>query len=158
MKHHWKCWLAVSIWMIGLLVLGLGGGVEAQVTFTDVAGTAGVADTSNTNGIAWGDYDGDGYLDLYLANSESSDRLYLNNGDGSFTDVAVTAGVDDGSQGPVAAWGDYDGDGLLDLYLCTNTANRLYHNSGDGTFEDRATSAGVNNSDRGTGEGSNLYS
>ena len=94
-------------------------------TFTEVTAAAGLASLSNNRAAMWGDYDNDGYLDLYVVNSGSDpvgkgpNHLYHNNGDGTFTDVAGAAGVADAvvSRGRGAAWGDYDGDGFLDLYV-----------------------------------------
>ncbi len=65
---------------------------------------------------AWGDYDNDGDPDLYVANDFGRNNLYRNNGDGTFTDVAAAAGVEDLAAGMSAAWGDYDNDGDLDLH------------------------------------------
>ena len=111
--------------------------------------------------VAWGDYDNDGDLDLYVAGEylpyqpdtgvpgrklpepdpRNLCRLYRNNGDGKFTDVAVAAGVVNERRAKGVAWGDYDGDGRLDLYVSNSGGdNRLYHNNGDGTFTDRAPS------------------
>jgi hypothetical protein len=66
---------------------------------------------------AWGDYDDDGDPDLYVANDFGRNNLYRNNGDGTFADVAAAAGVEDLAAGMSAAWGDYDNDGDLDLYV-----------------------------------------
>ena len=65
---------------------------------------------------AWGDYDNDGDPDLYVANDFGRNNLYRNEGDGTFTDVAAAAGVEDPAAGMSAAWGDYDNDGDLDLH------------------------------------------
>ena len=103
-------------------------------TFTEVGNTAGVRDTDGDGrSVAWADYDNDGDLDLYLAN-DGADRLYRNNGGGSFTSVAATVGTTDNSNSVGAAWGDYDGDGYVDLYVANDDAapNRLYHNTGSG--------------------------
>src|SRR5487761_604656 len=98
------------------------------------------------SGAAWGDYDNDGFPDLYLVNqpgpwgqpvgSDSpTSRLYHNNGDGTFTDVTDRAGVANrGGFGMGAAWGDYDNDGFLDLYVTNYGRSVLYHNNGNGTF------------------------
>jgi enediyne biosynthesis protein E4 len=122
-------------------------------TFADVASGAGVAETSNGIGAAWGDYDGDGDLDLYLANMRSpgsTNKLYRNNGPATFTfsEVGNSAGVDDAEDGGSAAWGDYDNDGDLDLYLANtdNDPNRLYRNEGNGTFSEIGSSANVDDS------------
>jgi len=102
-----------------------------------VTATAGAAgDAGDGRGAAWGDYDNDGDLDLYVANgSGGANRLLGNNGDGTFDDVTVDALGDAGeSQG--VAWGDYDNDGDLDLYFANwGTGNRLLRNDG-GAFTD----------------------
>ena len=117
----------------------------AQITFTEVAESAGVADTGTGRGTAWGDYDNDGYLDLYLANKDEANRLYENQRDGTFAEVASTAGVDDSGLGHGASWGDFDNDGDLDLYLANWRTNRLYKNGGDGTFTETGADDWVNN-------------
>jgi PKD repeat protein len=117
-------------------------------TFTDVTDIAGVGDEGMGRSAVLGDYDNDGYLDLYVVNGKTfpSDPipfnvLYRNNGDGTFTDVTQEAGVGDAGNGTAAAWGDYDGDGFIDLYVTNYDAfedspSKLYHNNGDGTFTD----------------------
>jgi len=99
------------------------------------------------------DYDGDGWLDVYLVNSGPSDffqpktpiknALYRNNGDGTFADVTDKAGVAGNTFGMGAAAADYDGDGRVDLYVTSYGRNILYRNRGDGTFEDVTDKAGV---------------
>ncbi len=119
-------------------------------TFTDVTTSAGVYDgVPYSSGVALGDYNNDGYLDIYVAKSSASNRLYHNNGDGTFTDVAATAGVNDGAYSRSVTFADYDNDGYLDIYVTNylNQPNRLYHNNGDGTFTNVATSAGVAGAD-----------
>ena len=93
---------------------------NGEGTFTDVAGRAGVLNGRFTKGVTWGDYDNDGDPDLYVANLMSPNRLYRNNGDGTFTDVAPELKV----TRPMAAfptwfW-DYDNDGNLDLFVAAN--------------------------------------
>src|SRR5512132_619927 len=85
-------------------------------TFTDVTAKAGIANERWGFGVAVGDYDNDGWPDLYVANY-GKNRLYHNNGNGTFTDVAEKAGVTVGGWSTSAAFGDYDGDGKLDLYV-----------------------------------------
>ena len=112
-------------------------------------------------GVAMFDYDGDGRLDLYFVNGaalgdpqpegkppDKSDpkfwnRLYHNNGDGTFTDVTEKAGVRGHSYGMGVAVGDYDNDGRPDLYVTNFGQNILYRNNGDGTFSDVTEKAGV---------------
>jgi hypothetical protein len=102
------------------------------------------------------DYDNDGWLDIYLVNSGSSDfykpakpirnALYRNNHDGTFTDVTEKAGVACGKMGHFgmgAAAADFDGDGWQDLYVTNYGQNVLFRNNGDGTFSDITESAGV---------------
>jgi hypothetical protein len=94
--------------------------------------------SDSTFGAAWGDYDGDGDLDLFLANAGSSDRL-LRKEPGGFVD-ATAAPLGGSGAGRGASWGDYDSDGILDLYVANNGTNALYRGIG-GAFED--ATAGV---------------
>jgi hypothetical protein len=139
--------------------------------FTDVTEQAGLAKSSGYGmGAAVGDYDNDGYPDLYITNF-GHNVLYHNNRNGTFTDVTAGAGVDDERWSTGAAWLDYDGDGYLDLvvlnYLdftiagnkscpdrlgvldyCTPAVYRplpprLFHNNGNGTFTDVTEKAGI---------------
>jgi hypothetical protein len=146
-------------------------------TFTDVTAKAGVANDRWGFGVAIGDYDNDGWPDIYVTNF-GKNRLYHNNHDGTFTDVAEKAGVALGNWSTGATWGDYDGDGRLDLFvpgyvhydlahetsgdtipltfcqyrgvktLCgprglPGEGDHLFHNNGDGTFTDVSVAAGV---------------
>jgi hypothetical protein len=85
-------------------------------TFTDVTDKAGVANQRWGFGVAVGDYDNDGWPDIYVSNF-GKNRLYHNNHDGTFTDVAEKAAVTLGGWSTGATWGDYDHDGLLDLFV-----------------------------------------
>ena len=85
-------------------------------TFTDVTAKAGVANDRWGFGVAVGDFDNDGWPDLYVTNF-GKNRLFHNNRDGTFTDVAEKAGVALGNWSTGATWGDYDGDGKLDLFV-----------------------------------------
>jgi enediyne biosynthesis protein E4 len=85
-------------------------------TFTDVAGKAGVTNDRWGMGVAVGDYDNDGWPDLFVANF-GKNRLYHNNHDGTFTDTAEKAGVQLGNWSSGPTFGDYDGDGRLDLFV-----------------------------------------
>src|SRR5246127_1538596 len=85
-------------------------------TFTDVAAQAGVTNDRWGFGVTIGDYDNDGWPDIFVANY-GKNRLYHNNHDGTFTDVAEKAGVALGGWSTGATWGDYDRDGLLDLFV-----------------------------------------
>src|SRR5580692_8818148 len=85
-------------------------------TFTNVAEQAGVTNDRWGFGVAIGDFDNDGWPDIYVSNF-GKNRLYHNNHDGTFTDVAEKAGVTLGNWSTGATWGDYDGDGLLDIFV-----------------------------------------
>ena len=116
--------------------------------FVDVAQRAGLDEAQASFTAAWGDVDLDGYLDLYVANGVIGDggrnNLWYNQRDGTFADIGQASGTADSSKTIGTAFGDYDGDGYLDLYAVNiGTPNRLYHNGTDGTFVDRADQAGV---------------
>ncbi|QEH35284.1 FG-GAP repeat protein [Aquisphaera giovannonii] len=130
-------------------------------TFADVAEVAGVTNQRRAKGAAWGDYDGDGKIDLYVSNSGSENRLYRNNGDGTFTDVARTLGVAEPIRSFSCWFWDYDNDGRLDIY-CTGFGSslsdivrsrlneagggerpRLYRNEGPAGFRDVTKDAGL---------------
>jgi hypothetical protein len=138
-------------------------------TFTEVTAKAGVAGGGYGMGVAVGDYDNDGYPDLYVTQYGRS-ILYHNNGNGTFTDVTDKAGVAAPGWSTSAVWFDYDNDGRLDLFvcqfvkaenglICTVDANGqhhyciprifqptpswLFHNNGDGTFTDVSHASGI---------------
>ena len=138
-------------------------------TFTDVTDVAGVAGKGFAMGVTVGDYDNDGYEDIYVTNWNSA-ILYHNNGDGTFTDVTEKAGVQNAHFGVGAAFVDYDRDGKLDLFVGNylkfdprskkpfypaeafagpldfeGDSNRLFHNNGDGSFTDVSEKSGVAN-------------
>jgi len=129
-------------------------------TFTDVTFDAGLGEHFYpTQTGAWADYDNDGDLDLYVGNEngrsplpdDQSDveasfpsQLFRNNGDGTFTDVAAEAGVENLRYAKGVIWGDYDDDRFPDLYVSNaGGLNRLYRNNGDGTFSDVAQELGL---------------
>jgi hypothetical protein len=148
-------------------------------TFTNVAKIAGVVNDRWGFGCAVGDFDNDGWPDLYVSNY-GKNRLFRNNHNGTFTDMAETAGVTLGNWSTGPSFGDYDGDGLLDLFVpgyihwdfkqvptfdpkeaangfCVfrgvhvmcgprglpGEPDHLFHNNGDGTFTDVSVKAGV---------------
>jgi len=133
---------------------------DGQGRFTDVTRFAGIAEpASPTQAAAWGDFDNDGYLDLYIGNESRSDaskfpaeqaaggdypaQLFLNQGDGTFKDIAKSSGVTNDRYCKGVAVGDYDNDGDLDIYVSNLGRNRLYRNENNGTFNDVAPSLGV---------------
>jgi len=140
-------------------------------TFTDVAEKAGVLGNAFGMGVAVGDYDGDGWPDLYVTQYPHS-ILYRNNGDGTFSDVTAKAGLTAPGWGTSAVWFDYDNDGRLDLFVCqfvefskelnkpcgihedgrrhycipkvySPKSSWLFHNNGDGTFTDVSKDSGI---------------
>lgn len=137
--------------------------------FIDVTVAAGNPSTTDpSTAAAWGDYDRDGYLDLYVVDGEDwnggnpiyyADKLYHNEGDGTFTDVTVSAGMDTSSHpiyGRGVQWSDFDNDGWLDAYVSNYRIepNYLWRNNRDGTFTDVAHEYDV----AGIGRNSNGFS
>ena len=120
-------------------------------TFENVTRKAGLYDpTSKALGVALLDYDNDGWMDLFVSNDTEPNRLYHNNHNGTFTDVAVAAGLAYGEAGTARAGmgtdaGDYDNSGWQSLVLgnFTNEGMSLYHNDGSGLFTDQAPATGI---------------
>jgi hypothetical protein len=154
-------------------------------TFTDVTEPAGLSHAGDANygmGVAAGDFDNDGYPDLYVTNY-GRNTLYRNNRNGTFTDVTDRAGVSAGGWSASAGFFDYDGDGRLDLFVTRymswdasrskacggerhtycppgefpETTNILYRNRGDGTFEDVSRKSGIAKPGRSLGVAFNDY-
>ena len=129
---------------------------EAGINFRHINGAEGAYHLPETLGAggAFFDADNDGNLDIYLVNSgywkesssgdETPSALYRNSGDGTFTDITMTAGVgNSGNYGQGAACADYDNDGDVDLYVTNFGVNVLYRNNSDGTFTDVTALAGT---------------
>jgi hypothetical protein len=110
-------------------------GLLAQ-TFTKITTGNIVSDIGSFHGAAWGDYDNDGYMDLFVANYGGNNLLYRNNSDSTFVKVVDGNIVNDGGPSTAAAWGDYNNDGFIDLFVSNdnNQDNFLYKNNGNGTF------------------------
>jgi len=133
-----------------------------KVTFTDVTRKAGLTQSGWTLDVGHGDFDNDGDDDLYVACDFGTDRFFVNNGDGTFTDRTRQAVGIDTKKGMNAEWGDYDNDGLLDIFVTNITddymreGNFLWRNNGpneagDWTFSDVARETGVYDSGWGWG-------
>ncbi len=127
---------------------------ELGLAFTHVGGSSAEKYIVETTGSGGGflDYDNDGWLDIYLVNAGDAkagpapsvtNRLFRNSRKGGFIDVTQQAGVGDPSYGQGCAFGDYDNDGLVDIYVTNLGPNRLYRNNGDGSFTERGAEAGV---------------
>ena len=132
-------------------------------TFTDVAAEAGLETPWPTIGAAWGDYDDDGFPDLFVSNSMGRSQLFHNNRNGTFTDVSAAAGVDEPCFGSPAFWWDFDNDGWLDIAQFSwsdhedaihtmehgegpadGNPMRVYRNNRDGTFQLVSQEIGLN--------------
>ncbi|MEW6071136.1 MAG: CRTAC1 family protein [Planctomycetota bacterium] len=139
---------------------------EGNGRFVDVAGPAGVRDERFTKAVVWGDYDDDGFPDLYVSNMGHPNRLYRNRGDGTFVDVAAAAGVEEPWSGFPAWFWDFDNDGALDIFAAgygsrttmpevadvaasflglphQGDLDRLYRGDGEGRFVDVAAECGL---------------
>jgi len=120
--------------------------------FTNVSAATGLGAISRASGIAAGDYDADGDLDLAVTRWLKPTALLRNDGNMTFVDVANASGIVGAGAGAGCAWGDYDGDGWIDLAVANRaqtlfnyTRCKLWRNNGDGTFTERATALGVDN-------------
>jgi enediyne biosynthesis protein E4 len=146
-----------------LVTLAAAQAAPSHIQFADVTAKAGIDFVHKSgaspekrlvetfgSGVAWIDYDNDGFQDLFFVNGApgSSNALYHNNHDGTFTDVTQKAGVTGTESGAGVfktgvAVGDFDNDGYLDLYVTAFGPNTLYRNNHDGTFKDVTAAAGV---------------
>ena len=105
-------------------------------SFTKITSGAIVNDGGNSTGCSWGDYDNDGYLDLFVCNRNQNNFLYHNNGNGTFTRITTAPVGTDNSNSGGCAWGDYNNDGYIDLFVANAgpAVDFLYKNNGNGTF------------------------
>ena len=116
----------------------------AQATFTTEL--TGIFHTGSNKGMAVGDYNNDGLEDIYVSRQTDENLLYENTGLGVYFEVADDAGIDFSGKTYTSAFGDFDNDGDLDLYLGNiNQSNRMYRNNGDGTFSNITPTANVGN-------------
>lgn len=181
MLDNWKFWvMAAAIAALARPQFGQGmasrgaaalpapkaSGRVFPVAFSDVAAPAGLRRPvfaggekrksileAMGSGVAFLDYDNDGFLDVFLVNGSrlgpgptdatATNYLYRNNGDGTFADVTAKAGLARGGWGQSVAVADYDNDGHVDLFVTYHGRNVLYRNRGDGSFADVSANAGV---------------
>jgi hypothetical protein len=130
------------------IVSNAGGAVTSGVavltvdpTFTKITTGLIATDGGDSSGCAWGDFDNDGFPDLFVGNGGTKNFLYHNNGDGTFTKLTNAApALNNGFGG---SWADFDNDGWLDLFVANRSANYLYRNNSDGTFTKVAPFAGA---------------
>jgi RNA polymerase sigma factor (sigma-70 family) len=153
----------LAVISIGITIFYLGRGrketrmvqsAQPLPTFTDVTVQAGLIEMGNSLGVSSGDFDNDGDTDIYLTNTDGpANRLYQNNGNFTFTDVALLMGVTDIGKAYSGVFGDYDNDGDLDLYVANPSffPNFFYRNDGANGFVDVTQQAGVSNTDESVG-------
>ena len=157
----------ITKWMVLMaLVFACQFFCDAQQPFTDVTVEAGIVDPNDSSepfchiaeeyqssmnfgsGAAWVDYDKDGHLDLYITNREAANCMYHNDGDGTFTEVAASLGIQDIlGDGSGVAFADYNNDGWNDFYLCNGYGDRLFRNENGTSFTDVTTIAGFDPND-----------
>lgn len=134
-------------------------------TFTDVADKAGVRNMRFAKSVVWGDYDADGFVDIYVSNYDDSNRLYRNRGDGTFIDMAFEVGVDRPDASFASWFWDFDNDGVLDIFVAGDdyyqgnlaayvksklgmpghyVLPRLYRGNGQGGFSEVGQEQGLN--------------
>lgn len=137
---------------LGICLLGLSFGRLAAQSFTEVSQSAGIVQYTYNPiqmgaGVAWFDYDADGDEDLYFTGAEGPNKLYRNEGNGTFTDVTAASGLDlpPGFRAQGVVTGDIDNDGYREVFIGTewHKRNFLFRNNGDGTFTDITASAGM---------------
>lgn len=142
--------------------VGRAAGLDVRTVYGDEKRNKYLLETTGS-GIAWFDYDNDGWLDVFVVNGtrlggfekgkDPTTRLYRNRGDGTFADVTVKSGLPRTGWGQGVCIGDYDNDGFDDLFVTYFGKNTLFRNNGDGTFADTSEKAGVSGDGRRWGSG-----
>jgi hypothetical protein len=116
-------------------------------TFQEAIGT-GIDVNGRYAAPAWADINNDGWADLIVVGQNAPNKIYLAQGDGTFEDVSADSGIDLDARSALAVFGDYDTDGLVDLFIAVDdAADQLYHNLGGGRFEDVSVAAGITGPD-----------
>ena len=133
----------VTLALVGIGVWGAAHG-QGVPNFDNPSAAAGILAPGSHHAVAVGDYNGDGWDDIYVGTTNGVNTLYRNYRDMTFSEVGVLAGVADEGRTYAAVWGDFDNDGDLDLATGNYIdPNRFYENNGDGTFADRTVAYGV---------------
>ncbi|MEE9168844.1 MAG: VCBS repeat-containing protein, partial [bacterium] len=111
--------------------------------FSDAAVEAGVNSGARSRGVAFGDFNNDGYVDIYVCRYQANNILFNNLGNSTFSDVTNEAGLAGIEDSGMAVWSDFDNDGNRDLYIVRFESDYLFRNNGDGSFTELSNSAGI---------------
>ena len=140
-----KTYLMQTFWIVYFLILFLMGpsNISAQILFENVTASSGIIHSDESFGVSWGDFNSDGWPDIWVSNHGNPSGLYLNQGDGTFTDIAEEVlNAENWADTHGAAWGDFDNDGDQDLIQLVGAdsgtgsgPNQLLKNLGVGFLE-----------------------